>query len=422
MCKASAEGVRYRVAKAHARWAERVFVQLAPRSDNLICCGGMESIRDRAAIVGIGHTEFSKSSGRSELTLAAEASMAAVRDAGLAPQDIDGIIRLTMDPTSEVDLQNALGIPHLSYFEQVGYANLCGAVTHAAMAVAMGMASNVLIFRAMNGRTGRRMGQTTVGARVGGEAAFHAPYGWLTPAQWDAVIARRHMAQYGTTSRQLGAVAVASRRHANRNPAAIMHGRPMSLEDHQASRMVADPLRLLDCCLEIDGAGAVIVTSAERAKDAPHVPAYILAGAEGTGPRQGVHKPLTRSDITVFEETRLVAQRLFAMGGVLPRDIDVAQIYEHFTIAVIIALEDMGFCEKGEGGPFVEGGRIEIGGELPVNTSGGNLSEAYVHGITHIIEAVRQIRGVSTAQVPNAELSLVVGPNFIPTGALILRR
>jgi acetyl-CoA acetyltransferase len=151
-------------------------------------------------------------------------------------------------------------------------------------------------------------------------------------------------------------------------------------------------------------------------------PAYILAGAQGSGPRQGIHRPLASENMAEFEETRYVARQLFRMASVTPREIDVAQVYEHFTVAVIIALEDLGFCAKGEGGPFVEGGRIEIGGELPVNTSGGNLSEAYVHGITHIIEAVRQVRGTSTAQVAGAEISLVAGPNFIPMGALILRR
>jgi acetyl-CoA acetyltransferase len=230
------------------------------------------------------------------------------------------------------------------------------------------------------------------------------------------------MHQYGTTSRQFGAVAVACRKHANRNPDAIMYRQPMTLEDHQASRMIADPLRLLDCCLECDGAGAIVITSAERAKSMPHPPAYILAGAMGTGPHQASHRPYAYLNMAEFPETRYVARQLFGMAGVTPQDIDVAQIYEHFSVAVIIALEDLGFCKKGEGGPFVEGGRIEIGGEIPVNTSGGNLSEVYIHGITHIMEGVRQIRGTSTAQVLGAELSLVAGPNFIPTSALIFCR
>ena len=181
-------------------------------------------------------------------------------------------------------------------------------------------------------------------------------------------------------------------------------------------------MRLLDCCLEIDGAGAVVVTSAERARDLRQPPAIILAAAQATGPGQPVHKPLARANMAEFDETRLLARSLFDLAGVGPGDIDVAQMYEHFTVAVIIALEDLGFWKKGDGGPFVEDGRIELGGELPVNTSGGNLSEAYLHGITHIIEGVRQVRGTSTGQAPDAELSLVVGPNFIPTSGLILRR
>ncbi len=380
------------------------------------------TISRRAAVAGVGHTAYSRRSDRSELAMAAEASLAAIKDAGLTPEEIDGIVRLNMDNVTEVDLQNALGIPRLRYYPHFGWADLCGAVTSAAMAIAAGMASSVLVFRSMNGRSGRRLGVAQPVQIATGDSAFSAPYGNLTPVQWDALIARRHMHQYGTTSRQFGAVAVACRKHANRNPQAIMYRQPMTIEDHQASRMIADPLRLLDCCLECDGAGAIVITAAERARDLRRPPAYILAGAMGTGPRQGVHRPYAYPNMAEFPETKFVAQQVFGMAGVKPQDIDVAQIYEHFSVAVIIALEDFGFCNKGEGGPFVEGGRIEIGGGLPVNTSGGNLSEVYIHGITHIIEGVRQVRGVSTAQVPGAELSLVAGPNFIPTGALIFCR
>ena len=382
----------------------------------------LPTIKDKAAVVGIGHTAFSRRSDRSELAMAAEASMAAITDAGMTPEDIDGIVHLNMDTVNEVALQNALGIPNLRYFPVFAWANLCGAVANAAMAVATGMAANVLLFRSMNGRSQRRLGVARQVELSGGDDAFSFPFGLLTPALCDAIIARRHMHLYGTTSRQFGAVAVACRKHANMNPRAIMHGRPMTIEDHQASRMIADPLRLLDCCLESDGAGAIVITSAERAAGLPQPPAYVMAAAAGTGPRQGVHKPYASAAMAEFPETTFVAKQVFGQAGVTPGEIDVAQIYEHFTIAVIIALEDLGFCSKGEGGPFVEGGRIEIGGSLPVNTSGGNLSEVYIHGITHIIEGVRQIRGTSTAQVPNAELSFVAGPNFIPTGALIFRK
>ncbi len=225
--------------------------------------------------------------------------------------------------------------------------------------------------------------------------------------------ARRRMHEYGTTSRQFGAVAVACRKHANMNPMALMYGRTLTIEDHQSSRMIYHPFRLYDCCLETDGGAAIVITSAERAGDSRHRPAYIMAAVQSLSPQLENRWSVTET------ATRRSAGRLFEMAGVTPRDIDVAQIYDHFSAMVIFTLEDLGLCKRGEGGPFVEEGGIEIGGELPVNTAGGHLSEAYVHAVNHIIEGVRQIRGVSTAQVPDAELALVDSDGL---GTLILRR
>ncbi|MFQ5934737.1 MAG: lipid-transfer protein, partial [Dehalococcoidia bacterium] len=243
----------------------------------------MDSIKDKCAIVGIGETEYSRNSGRSELALAAEASAKAIEDAGLKPSDIDGIVRFAVDPTQEDEVMASLGIPELSFYGELGYAGSAGAglVAHAVMAIASGMANNVLLYRAMNGRSGRRYGAGAVTGRGGeGASAFSEPFGLLVPGQVVAMYTRHRMHQYGTTSRQFGAVAMACRKHANMNPRAVMYGRPLTIEDHQTSRMIYDPLRLYDCCLETDGGAAIVITSAERARDSRRRPAYILAASQ----------------------------------------------------------------------------------------------------------------------------------------------
>ena len=377
----------------------------------------MNTIKDKCAIVGVGETEYSKKSGRSELSLAVEASSKAIEDAGLEPQDIDGIVRFVVDSTPEEEVMASLGIQELTFYDELAYAGTAaaGLVAHAAMAIVCGMATNVLLYRAMNGRSGPRYGAGAVTGRRGqGQSAFLEPFGMLVPGQMLAMYARRHMHEYGTTSRQFGAVAVACRKHANMNPRAVMYGRPLTIEDHQSSRMIYDPFRLYDCCLETDGGAAIVITSADRARNMRHRPIYILAAAQSLVP-----PILERAPLTATVATR-TAPRLFDMAGITPQDIDVAQIYDHFSALVIFAMEDYGFCKKGEGGPFVEEGRIEIGGQLPVNTAGGHLSEGYMHAVNHIIEGVRQLRGTSTGQVPDAELALVDSGEGV--GALILRR
>jgi acetyl-CoA acetyltransferase len=250
---------------------------------------------------------------------------------------------------------------------------------------------------------------------------FENPYGVFVPAQWYAFIARRHMYEYGTTSRQFGAVAVAMRKYAQLNDNAIMRGKPMTIDEHQNSSMVVDPLRLLDCCLESDGAAAVVICSADRVRDVRHQPIYIMGVAEGhpDSPSCLSNRPsLTELGV------KKAAPRAFAMAGVTPKDIDVAEIYDCFTPIVICQLEDIGFCNKGEGGPFVEGGRIELGGELPVNTHGGLLSQSHVLGMNHVAEAVKQLRGsAGKAQVKDTEIALVSGYGDMGAGSIaILRR
>ncbi|MBI2910277.1 MAG: lipid-transfer protein [Chloroflexi bacterium] len=375
----------------------------------------MNGIKDKCAIVGIGETEYSRDSGRSELSLALEAIRGAVDDAGLSLKDIDGLFKFTVDSNSEEDVVSGLGISWIRAFGQVNQFGgaACGLVAHAAWAIVTGMANYVVCFRALNGRSGRRYGSGALHARGGeGNNAFSEPFGLLVPGQRAAMQARRHMHEYGTTSRQLGAIAVAIRKHACLNPRALMYGRPMTLEDHQNSRLVHDPLRLFDMCLETDGGCALVITSAERAKNLRHKPVYVMAAVQALAGNAAVDY--------ASSSARLLAPQIFVRAGVTPQEVDVVGLVDPFTISVLVKLEDYGFCGKGEGGPFVEGGRIEVGGELPVNTSGGELSEGYLHGMNLFNEAVRQLRGTASAQVTNAEVALVdSGPGF---GAVILRR
>jgi acetyl-CoA acetyltransferase len=379
-------------------------------------------MRNAAAIVGIGQTEFARNIGRPERTIALEAIRAALADAGIAPGEVDGLCRFNTETTEEVEIARNLGFANLRFFGEIGYGGgaACATVGHAAMAIATGRASVVVCWRARNrGSGGRPWAKTEM--QVAGDYQFSAPFGLLRPVDQIAMITRRHMFEYGTTSAQLGAVAVACRAHARRNPQALMQ-KPMTLADHAASRPVSEPLRLFDCCLETDGALAVVMVAAERARACRQRPAYVLAAAQGTGPE---HVVMTNYHGPRFLETpsTYAARDLFAAAGVRPADIDCAQFYDAFTPLVILSLEEYGFCKAGEGGAFAEGGRLEWPtGELPVNTSGGGLSEAYVHGYNLVCEGVRQIRGTSTCQVADAELCLVTSGAGVPTSALLLAR
>ena len=377
----------------------------------------MEGLKDQGTIVGVGETEYSRDSGRTELSLAVEAAKKAVADAGLSPKDIDGIVKFSVDSTSQGELAACLGIPYLRFYGELGPLGgaACGLVLQAVLAVSRGVANHVLVFRSVNGRSGRRYGSGVVTTRRGEKSsAFTEPYGLLVPGQSSALRARRHMHEFGTTVQQLGAIAVTFRKHACLNPKAIMYGRPITMEDYLNSKMFFDPLRIFDCALEADGACAFVVTAAERAGNMKQRPVYVMNAAQALPTEQG---SFARS----WEESggARMAPELFSGAGVTPQDIDVVGFYDHFSPVIITKLEDYGFCKRGEGGPFVEDGRIEVGGELPVNTSGGHLSEAYLQGMNHIIEVVRQLRGQSPAQVDNAELGLVDSGDG--SGAMILR-
>ncbi len=386
--------------------------------------------RDRCAISGIGSTDFSRDSGRSDLTLATQAALAAITDAGLTPQDIDGIVRCDSDLVWPNDLVESLGMTKLEYFGAAGPGGVapCGLVGQAVAAIVSGQATNVLVYRALNGRSGRRYGLSPVVAdRVGGGGTYDEyflPYGLLTPGQIFALIAQRHMLEFGSNEKDLGHIAIACRNRAIANPEAQMYGRPLTMDDYLAARMISWPLRLFDFCLETDGACAVVVTSTERALDAPRPPALIRAVAQGSlvAPQPGIQFPVVLRESITTLPAKPTADTLYRRAGLGPADIDVAQLYDCFTITVLLQLEDFGFCAKGEGGAFASSGAIEHGGQLPINTGGGHLSGGYIHGMNHIVEGVKQIRGESTSQVEGAETCLVTSTPLPPGSALILRR
>jgi acetyl-CoA acetyltransferase len=381
----------------------------------------------KAAITGIGATEFSKDSGRSEMSLASEAVAAAIADAGLKPSDIDGMVTYSTDNNPDVEIARHVGIGALRHFSRVHYGGgaACGTIVQAAMAVATGVADAVVCYRAFNERSGRRFGagvQDLPLAATAERAQFSwtTPFGQLTPASWVAMVARRYMHLYGATSEDFGRVAVAGRKHAANNPAAWFYNEPITLEEHQASRWIVDPLHLLDCCQESDGGQALVVVSAERARDLPNTPALIVAGAQGAGEEQWTMTSFFRDDIAQLPEMKVVADELWTSSGLTPSDIQTAILYDHFTPYVLMQLEEFGFCGRGEAKDFIADGALEMGGRLPINTHGGQLGEAYIHGMNGIAEAVRQIRGTSVNQVDSVENVLVTAGTGVPTSGLIL--
>jgi acetyl-CoA acetyltransferase len=387
------------------------------------------SLRGKAAVAGIGATEFSKESGRSELQLSVEAVLAALADAGLSSTDVDGLVTFTMDTSSEIAVARELGVPELRFFSRVNYGGgaACGTVMHAAMAVATGVADVVVCYRGFNERSGSRFGQVSAAANAqvntnGLDNAWTYPMGLGTPAATVAMAARRYMHEYGATSEDFGRVAVADRRHAATNPAAFFYGRPITLEEHQASRMIAEPLHLLDCCQESDGAVAVVVTTPERARDLAQPVVEIAAAAQGSGPDQFVMTSYYRDPVAGLPEMGVVGRELWRQSGLRPGDMDTAVLYDHFTPYVLMQLEELGFCGRGEAADFIRDGAIELGGRLPLNTHGGQLGEAYIHGMNGIAEGVRQVRGTSVNQVANARHVLVTAGTGVPTSGLVLAR
>lgn len=397
---------------------------------------GEADLRDRAAITGIGQTAFGRDLGRSELDLACEAILAACDDAGLAVEDLDGVVRYGVEQVTEPHLLATLGIPRLRVMAETpsGGGGLASTIFLAALAVASGAAAHVVCFRSrcrsrrasygadpnQGGRPWEKMGTV-----LSGTMQWHHPFGVASPAQEMALIARRHMHVFGTTAEQFGTVAVVQRANAASNPAAIMRT-AISLDDWRAARMIADPIRLPDCSLECDGAAAVIVSAADRAAGTRRPPAWVLAAAQGEHPIHVMLADYLRGT-GQFDghDTGGVAigRRLFAAAGITPSEVDAAMIFDHFTPAVPISLEQYGFCGLGEGGPYVGSGATRWpDGVLPVNTHGGSNGEAFIHGFNHLTEAVRQLRGTAANQVAGCEVVFVCGAITDPSGAVLLHR
>jgi acetyl-CoA acetyltransferase len=386
-----------------------------------------DSFPRRTAIAGIGQTEFSKNSGRSEMRLAVEAVSAALADAGLEPADVDGYCTFTMDNNPGIEINRYLGGGDLTFFSRVHYGGgaACATVLQAALAVDSGVASTVVCYRAMNERSMQRFGagvQDRPATPTAESAHFgwYSPYGLVTPASWVALSAQRYMHEYGATSEDFGRVSVADRKHAATNPAAWFYGKPITLEEHQRSRFIVEPLRLLDCCQESDGAVAVVVTSLERARDLRQKPAVIAGAAQGASHEQQMMTGYYAPEIAGLPEMGLVARQLWAQSGLSPANIQTAVIYDHFTPFVLVQLEEFGFCPRGEARHFLRDGHAELGGRLPINTHGGQLGEAYIHGMNGIAEGVRQVRGSAVNQVKDVEHVVVTAGTGVPTSGLIL--
>jgi acetyl-CoA acetyltransferase len=354
----------------------------------------------------------------------------ALAESGLDRREIDGFASYSVDSNDPSLLAPALGIPNVNFSNLVfggGGGGTCGAIANAAAAIIAGLARVVMVYKVITQPPHMRFGAAYGSAQVAADpmSDFHRPFGLISPVQFFALLLRRHMHRYGTKPRHLAEVAVQTRAHARRNPKALKR-EPLTIEDHQASRLIADPFRLFDCCQENDGGAVVLVTSAERARDLRQKPIYIMAGAQGGDSLwgQGLTSQNQPEELYTTAGHRHLARRLYEMAGIGPADVDVALFYDHFSGMVLLQLEDYGFCAAGEAGPFVENGGISWeGGRLPVNTHGGNLSEVYLLGMTHVAEAVRQLRGESTSQVDGAEIALVTaGPSNLPTSSLLLRR
>jgi acetyl-CoA acetyltransferase len=391
------------------------------------------SLRDRTCIVGVGTTAYGTRGEffeRSQPMQIREALDAALAESGIERREIDGFASYSVDANDPARLAPALGIPNVNFSNLVlggGGGGTCGAIANAAAAIVAGLAKVVMVYKVITQPPHARFGAAYGLAQATPDpyADFHRPFGLVSPAQFFAMLFRRHMHRYGTDPLSLAEVAVTTRAHAGRNPRALKRT-PLTVEQHQASRFIAEPFRLFDCCQENDGGAVVLVTSAERARDCRQRPVYVMAGAQGGDALwgEGLTTQNAPDDLYTTAGHAHLARRLYEMARIGPDAVDVALLYDHFSGMVILQLEDYGFCKPGEGGGFVLDGNMRWpDGRIPVNTHGGNLSEVYLLGMTHVAEAVRQLRGTSTAQVADAEVALVsAGPSNLPTSSLLLRR
>ncbi|HEY6421428.1 MAG TPA: hypothetical protein VIX59_20710 [Candidatus Binataceae bacterium] len=385
------------------------------------------TIKDKVAVAGIGETKYYKrgTAPESEFRLALEAIIRAADDAGIDVAEIDGIASYSNDRNDSIRVATALGLPELRFSNMVwggGGGGGSAAIGNAAAAIAAGYAKCVVVYRGLAQGQFGRFGQTPAMKTIAAPYSYAWPYGITTPAQWIAIRTRRFMHEHHVTQDALAAIALASYHHAQFNPRAVMYGKPLTRQAYDESRWIVEPFHLYDCCLENDGAAAVIVTSAERARDLRQKPAYLMAAAQGSDYRQGAGAD-NMPDYTT-SNFKTLAPRLYKMAGIEPNDVDVAQVYENFTGAVMLSIIEHGFCHPDEAQNFFTLENLTApDGKLPLNTSGGNLAECYMHGLELIVEAVRQVRGTSTCQVKDAEISLVAsGPMVAPVSDLILHR
>jgi acetyl-CoA acetyltransferase len=381
------------------------------------------AVRGATAIAGIGQTAFGKGLPDTELSLACQAIATALDDAGIAPSEVDGLASYTMEPNREVSVARSVGLGDITYFSQVGFGGGagCGVVGQAAMAIATGQCNVAVAWRARKRADPASRPWAQAQARLSDAGQWTRPFGIIRPVDEIAMLTRRYMHEYGGTRDHLANIALAFRHHAARNPASTMGHKPLTRDHYMNARWISEPLCLFDNCLETDGALAVVLVSAERARDCQQPPAYIHAFAQGLPPQ---HQTMTNyfTDDPLRGPAWTAARLLWEKSDVGPTDVNVAQLYDAFSPLIILSLEGYGFCERGEGGPFTDDGAIELGGRLPVNTSGGGMSEAYVHGFNLILEGVRQIRGTSTAQVEDAAVSLVTSGEGVPTSAILFTK
>ncbi|WP_067902965.1 thiolase C-terminal domain-containing protein [Nocardia vaccinii] len=379
-----------------------------------------------AAIVGIAHTEFMSASGKSDLALTVEAIRAAITDAGLSMSDIDGLVTLQADASQPTAVSTALALGPLSWYSSLPYGGgaCCGSVQDAALAISAGLADVIVIYRGANLRSGARFG------RPGGPNAAPAPqswgltksYGLVTPAISSSLVFHRWMYEHGLTNEDLAVVACTNRDYGSTNPRAHFFSKPLTVEDYHASRWVVEPvLRVADCCLETDAGAAIVVAREDIARSLTKRPATVRAAARGMGPGSSVLQSYYRDDMLALPDLQAVAAQLWAQSTLGANDIDVAMLYDNFSPVIPMVLESFGFSEPGKGCAFIAEGNTRIDGRLPVNTNGGMMSEAYVHGFNGMIEAVRQIRGESANQVANVDNVLVTGGTAQPTSGMILQ-
>ena len=384
-------------------------------------------MQGQSAIAGIGETTYYKrgQSPKSEFQLAIEAITKAVEDAGLELKDIDGLSSYMESRNDPARLSAALGMKNVAFAAQPwgdGGNGLAASVGIADAAVSAGYAKNIVVFRALAQGQFGRFGQSKPATHVSGNDTFSAVYGMLSPAHNCAIQTTRFMHEYGVTQDSLAEIALTANAHAQLNPRALRYGKPLTREEYHASRWITKPFHIYDCCPENDGAAAIVITSRERARDLKQTPVPILAAAQGLGLRDGASLYNGPGFPTSFN--REVGQQIWQRAGITPKDVQVAQFYENFTGPVLMAIAEMGFCEPEEINEFVANGNIQgPDAKLPINTSGGNLAECYMHGFELINEAVRQVRGDSTCQVADVQHSLVVsGPGYRPGSAVLFSK